>query len=125
MTTTAIGASLEHPLGAEGLVSIRLRDGDVRIRAVDSDRVTIRDVDGHDLSGMFAIVLGEGSVSLRSIAVSIARSPSAAGRRPTSRSSCRGGPRSSSRRPARTSRSTASPAISAIGRPPARSSCER
>ena len=33
---------------------------------MDSDRVTIRDVDGHDLSGMFAIVLGEGTVSLRS-----------------------------------------------------------
>jgi hypothetical protein len=61
-----MGASLEHPLGAEGLVSIRLRDGDVRIRGVDSDRVTIRDVDGRDLSGMFAIVLGEGTVSLRS-----------------------------------------------------------
>ena len=66
MTTTAIGATLEHPLGAEGLLSIRLRDGDVRIRGVGSDRVTIRDVDGHDLSGMFAIALGEGSVSLRS-----------------------------------------------------------
>jgi Toastrack DUF4097/SHOCT-like domain len=66
MTATAIGASLEHPLGADGLVSIRLRDGHVRIRGVGSDRVTIRDVDGHDLSGMFAIVLGAGSVSLRS-----------------------------------------------------------
>jgi len=32
---------------------------------VDSDRVTIRDVDGHDLSGMLAVVLGEGTVSLR------------------------------------------------------------
>ena len=66
MTTTAIGASLEHPLGADGLLSLRLRDGNVRIRAVESDRLTIRDVDGHDLSGMFAIVLGEGNVSLRS-----------------------------------------------------------
>ena len=47
-------------------MSIRLRNGDVRIRAVDSDRVTIREVDGHDLSGMFAVVLGEGNVSLRS-----------------------------------------------------------
>lgn len=65
MTTTTTGASLEHPLGAEGLVSIRLRDGDVRIRGVGSDRVTIRDIDGHDLSGMFAIGLGEGNVSLR------------------------------------------------------------
>ena len=62
MTATATGASLEHPLGAEGLLSIRLRNGDVRIRAVESDRVTIRDVDGHDLSGMFAVVLGEGNV---------------------------------------------------------------
>jgi hypothetical protein len=66
MTTTAIGASLEHPLGAEGLLSIRLRNGDVRIRAVGSDRVSIRDLDGHDLSGMFGILLGEGNVSLRS-----------------------------------------------------------
>jgi len=66
MITTAIGASLEHPIGAEGLLSIGLRDGDVRMRAVDSDRVTIRDVDGHDLSGMFAVVLGEGTLSLRS-----------------------------------------------------------
>ena len=66
MTTTAIGASLEHPLGAEGLLSIRLRNGDVRIRGVDSDRISIRDVDGHDLSAMFAVDLGEGNVSLRS-----------------------------------------------------------
>ena len=66
MTTTAIGASLEHPLGAEGLLSIRLRNGDVRIRGVDSDRVSIRDADGHDLSAMFAVDLGEGNVSLRS-----------------------------------------------------------
>ncbi len=66
MTTTAIGASLEHHLGAEGLLSIRLRNGDVRIRGVDSDRVGIRAVDGHDLSAMFAVDLGEGNVSLRS-----------------------------------------------------------
>ena len=49
MTTTATGASLEHPLGAAGLLSIRLRNGDIRIRGVDSDRVTIRDLDGLDV----------------------------------------------------------------------------
>jgi DUF4097 and DUF4098 domain-containing protein YvlB len=75
MTATAIGASLEHPLGAEGLLSIRLRNGDVRIRGLDSDRVTIRDVNGHDLSGMFAVVLGEGNVSLRSTRDSGGSSP--------------------------------------------------
>jgi hypothetical protein len=76
MTATTTGASLEHQIGAEGLFSIRLPDGDARLRAVDGGTIRIRDVHGHDLAEMFAIELGDGSASLRST-----RGPDLLGRR--------------------------------------------
>jgi hypothetical protein len=64
MTVTSSGADLAHPIGADGIVSIRVRDGDVRIRAVDGDTLRARDKSGRDLGSLFAIELGEGSASL-------------------------------------------------------------
>jgi DUF4097 and DUF4098 domain-containing protein YvlB len=66
MTTRTTGPILEHAIGAEGVFSIRLRDGEARIRGVDGGAVRIRDVKGHDLGELFAAELGDGSASLRS-----------------------------------------------------------
>ena len=65
MTTTTSGSTLEHAIGPDGIFTIRLRDGAIRLRAVDGDTVRIRDVHDQDLARVFAIGLGEGSVSLR------------------------------------------------------------
>jgi hypothetical protein len=63
MTATTTGASLDHVIGRNGLLSIRLGDGRVRLRAVDGVSLRIRDGHGRDLADMFAIELGEGSAS--------------------------------------------------------------
>ncbi len=64
MTRTTTGASLDHAVGSDGLVSIRLRGGDARIRAIDGEVVRVRDHSGQDLESTFAIELAQGSVSL-------------------------------------------------------------
>lgn len=66
MTATTTVAGLEHAIGEDGLFSLHLRDGDVRILAVDGETIRISDAHGQDLSDMFVIELGEGSASLRS-----------------------------------------------------------
>lgn len=63
--TTMTGSSLEHEIGAEGLLALRLRDGEARLRGVDGETVRIRDVNDHDLRDMFAIESGSGSLSLK------------------------------------------------------------
>jgi hypothetical protein len=65
MTTTSTGASLDHDIGSAGLMSIRLANGRARLRAADGTAVRIRDTHGRELSEMFDIDLGHGSVSLR------------------------------------------------------------
>ncbi len=65
MTTTSTGANLDHEIGLDGVFSIRLRDGGIRLRAIDGETIRIRDRHDRDLGGMFAIDLGKGSVSLR------------------------------------------------------------
>jgi hypothetical protein len=62
--TAVIGATLEHQIGAEGLLAVRLRDGEVRLRGVDGDTVRVRDRNGHDLDDMLAINAAAGSLSL-------------------------------------------------------------
>ncbi len=64
MTATTTGPGLTHTIGPEGLVSIRVRDGDLRLRAVDGDTLRVRDVRGRDLGAMLTIELGDGSASL-------------------------------------------------------------
>lgn len=63
--TTATGSSLEHTIGMDGLLAIRLRGGEVRLHAVDGETVRVRDSNGHDLEDMFAIEAAAGSLSLK------------------------------------------------------------
>lgn len=61
---TASGSSLDHIVGAEGLVSIRLRNGEVNLRGVDGDSVSIRETTGRGLLDLFSIESGDGSLAL-------------------------------------------------------------
>jgi hypothetical protein len=64
--TSATGSTIEHRIGAEGLLAIRIRDGEVRLRAVDGEVARVRDRNDNDLAELLAIDLGEGSLSLQS-----------------------------------------------------------
>jgi hypothetical protein len=64
MTAATTGPGLAHSIGTDGLVSIRVRDGDLRLRAVDGDILRVRDARGRDLGTMLTIELGDGSASL-------------------------------------------------------------
>ena len=61
---TATRSSLEHIIGVDGLLAVRLRSGEVRLHAVDGEAVRVRDVNGHDLDEMLAIEARPGSLSL-------------------------------------------------------------
>jgi hypothetical protein len=63
--TTATGSSIEHAIGAEGLLAIRLGGGEVRLRGIDGEIARVREVNDHDLGEMLVIDRGEGSLSLR------------------------------------------------------------
>jgi hypothetical protein len=62
---TTTSASLEHQIGSEGLLALRLRDGEVRLRGVDGETVRVRDINGHALGDMFEIESAPGSLSLK------------------------------------------------------------
>jgi hypothetical protein len=64
MTPTTTRSRLEHRIGSDGLCSIRVRHGDVRLRAVDGETMVVRERHDRDLEGMFDITLGDGSVSI-------------------------------------------------------------
>ncbi len=55
--------SIEHRVGAEGLVVVRVRSGSVRVRGTDADVARVTDEEGHDL-GDLAVERGEGSMSV-------------------------------------------------------------
>lgn len=63
--TTATGPTLEHVIGADGLLAIHMRDGEARFRGVDGDTIRVRDRNDHDLADMFSIEAGPGSLSLK------------------------------------------------------------
>ncbi len=63
--TATTRSTLQHTIGAEGLLALRLRDGLVRLRGVDGETVRIRDVNDHDLTDMFGIESANGSLSLK------------------------------------------------------------
>lgn len=63
--TTETGFVIEHPIGPEGHLSIRLHSGEVRLRAVDGDVVRVRDANGRELHDLFQIEAGDGSLALR------------------------------------------------------------
>jgi Putative adhesin len=63
--TTATGFTLEHPIGLEGQLSIRIRSGEVRLRSADDDTVRVRESNGHQLDDLFEIAAGDGSLVLR------------------------------------------------------------
>jgi hypothetical protein len=65
MKTASTSASLDHDIGSAGLLSIRLANGRARLRAADGTTVRIRDNHGRELSDMFDVEFGDGSVSLR------------------------------------------------------------
>jgi hypothetical protein len=64
-TGTPTGAQLEHRIGPDGLFSIALGSGGARLRGVEGDQVWVRARRGRDLAELFAIGLGDGSLSLR------------------------------------------------------------
>jgi hypothetical protein len=49
MTTDTRPDVLEHAIGADGVLVLRLNDGDVRLRGVDGDVVHVRSLDGRSL----------------------------------------------------------------------------
>jgi hypothetical protein len=65
--TNSSRATLEHTIGSDGIMSIRLRDGEIRLHAIDGDAVRVRETSGQDLAERFGIELGEGSLALTPI----------------------------------------------------------
>lgn len=66
MTAARIDAqTIEHPIAADGLVVIRLRSGDVRLRGTGLDRATVRTRDDRSLRDL-DVETGAGSLSIGS-----------------------------------------------------------
>jgi hypothetical protein len=63
--TVSTGSNLAHVVGAEGLVVVHLRSGEIKLRGVDGDTARVREVGGHDLGELFTIDAAEGSLSLK------------------------------------------------------------
>ena len=64
--TTTTKSSIEHAIGAGGLLAIQIRDGEVRLRGVDGDLARVRDANDHPLDEMLEIDATDGGLALRS-----------------------------------------------------------
>ena len=64
MSTTVIH-TIEHDIGIDGVLEIRLGDSDVRLRGIDGTTVRVSGDPGDDLEGLLAIDRGAGSLSIR------------------------------------------------------------
>jgi hypothetical protein len=64
VSPTTTRSRIEHRLGAEGLFSIRVRHGEVRLRGVDGDMMVVRERHGRDPEDLFDVHLADGSASL-------------------------------------------------------------
>jgi hypothetical protein len=64
MTRVDAGAAIEHEIGVSGLLALRLRSGDARLRGVDGSVVRIHDAD-RELASRLQIERGQGSLSVR------------------------------------------------------------
>jgi hypothetical protein len=80
MAAAARAAGIEHTIGMDGLLVLRLEDGDVRITGVAGDRATVRASDGVATDGLL-VERGE-----RSLSVSTGGMPQAVGHRRRGRS---------------------------------------
>ena len=63
MTTSTNPTVREHDLGADGVFSLRLRSGAVRLRGVDGTRATVRSTDGRSLDHL-AITASDRSLAV-------------------------------------------------------------
>ncbi|MGZ8437015.1 MAG: DUF4097 family beta strand repeat-containing protein [Candidatus Limnocylindrales bacterium] len=63
--TTSTGSTIEHRIGAEGLLAIRIRSGEVQLRAAVDDVARVRDINGRDLGDLFEIEATDGNLTLR------------------------------------------------------------
>jgi hypothetical protein len=64
MTTQTNDAVVTHTIGADGMVVVRVVDGQVRLRGVTGDAVTVRAIDGKPLDGL-DVEPGERSLTVR------------------------------------------------------------
>jgi putative adhesin len=64
MTTQTNDAVVTHRIGADGMVVVRIADGQVRLRGVTGDDATVRAADGNALVGL-DIEPGERSLTIR------------------------------------------------------------
>ena len=64
MTTQTNDAVVTHRIGADGMVVVRIADGQVRLRGVTGDNATVRAADGNALVGL-DIEPGERSLTIR------------------------------------------------------------
>jgi hypothetical protein len=64
MTTQTNDAVVTHRIGADGMVVVRIADGQVRLRGVTGDAATVRAADGKPLDGL-EVEPGERSLTVR------------------------------------------------------------
>jgi len=64
MTTDTTERTLQHRIGPDGLLVVRLHDGEARVRGTNGDTATVRSLDGALLDGI-EVETGERSLSIR------------------------------------------------------------